>query len=124
SKDNFIALQNAQIALSSDIASMMASPLKYGIIEANDNFNVQIAVDNQNTVRASVMGCIAITSGGVFINIDKNIAQEETDGAPSVVFPLADTNGEAIYWLVITANPFIPVPFGTPDVNEEPPRFP
>ncbi len=124
SKDNFITLQNAQIAFAADVASVNTSPFKYGVIEGADNFNVQISVDNQNTVRASVINCKAITLGGMFVNIDKNVSNDETDGTPSVIFPLTNSNSEAIFWLVLTTNPFNPVPYGEPDTNEDPPRFP
>ncbi|MBK7098629.1 MAG: hypothetical protein IPH58_10085 [Sphingobacteriales bacterium] len=83
-KETFIAQDNAQFSNSYDLISSTLSPIRYGLLPCDNNFNLQIAIDNQNTVRVTVNACKAITAGGFPVSIIAGESSSETDGSPSV----------------------------------------
>jgi hypothetical protein len=129
-KDHFIAQDNATADALHDTAALNLSPLKYGIVPPSaageDNFNVKISLDNQNSLRATVLSVQAITPGGVRINIPALSlpGQQETDGVPATSFQFSPSAGETSYWVVLTVNPAERRPAGSPDLAEKPPRYP
>jgi hypothetical protein len=77
-------------------------------------------------LRVAVLSCNAITAGGVRIILPSlaGTQQSDADGVPSTSFQFSPTAGEAIWWIVLTVNPFEKQPAGSPDLNDSPPRFP
>lgn len=122
-KDLFIAQDNAHTADLFNLISSTLSPVRYGLLPEENNFKVQIAIDNQNTVRVSIISCKAITIGGVYINITALSASEQTDGNTSISIALPASAGETL-WVVLTVQPFDRNPFGNIDPAENPPRYP
>lgn len=122
-KDIFIAQANAH---TSDLYHLMAStlsPIRYGLLPVEDNFNVHIAIDNQNIARVTIISCKAITIGGVYINITHASSAEQTDGNASISLPLPPSANE-VFWIVLNAQPYERNPFGNIDPMENPPRYP
>ncbi|HTN45463.1 MAG TPA: hypothetical protein VL098_03890 [Flavipsychrobacter sp.] len=126
-KNHFIAQDNAWNNALADTAALNLSPVHFGVLPASvageDNFSVSISVDNQGTLRASVRSCQAVTSGGVRISLPSS-AESNSDGVPAASFDFKVSGSEAVYWIVLTANPFERIPAGSPDVSEDPPRYP
>lgn len=126
-KNHFIAQDNAWNNALADNASLNISPIRFGVLPSSvageNNFSVNIAVDNQGTLRATVQSCQAITSGGVRINLPSGI-ETSSDGAPATSFDFKTSSGESTYWVALTVNPFEKKPGGSPDLSENPPRFP
>lgn len=126
-KDHFMAQDNAWCNSLADNAALNLSPIRYGLLPASsageDNFSVNIAVDNQGTLRATVRACQAITSGGVRISLPLPVTNT-TDGLPATSFEFKTTGGESIYWVFLIVNPFEKIPGGSPDISEDPPRYP
>lgn len=129
-KDHFIAQDDAWKDALQDAACLNLSPMRYGVLPPStageETFNVKISLDNQNTLRAMVLSCHAVTSGGVRIALPalSQSGQGETDGLPATSFQFTASSAEAAYWIVLTANPFERVPAGSPDTSENPPRYP
>lgn len=129
-KSHFIAQDDACKAALHDAASLSTSPLRYGILPPSaageDTFNVQISADNQHTVRVSVLACQAVTPGGIRISLPALTAgvTSGTDGVPALSFPFPDTKTETGWWVVLTVHPFEKRPAGSPDLSEDPPRYP
>ncbi len=129
-KHHFIAQDDAWKDALADATAMHLSPLRYGIIPASaageDNYNVRIVLDNQQTLRVSVLSCQAVTSGGVRINLPAlaTSGQGDTDGVPATSFQFTTSGGEQAWWVVLTIHPFERQPAGSPDLSENPPRFP
>ncbi len=129
-KSHFTAQDNASTDALNDIATLNLSPIRFGVLApsaAGENtFNVRATIDNQNTLRVSVLSCNAITSGGVRIVLPGLAAsgQLATDGVPSTSFPFSVTSGETLWWIVLNINPYDKVPAGSPDLNDSPPRYP
>ena len=129
-KNHFIAQDDAWKDALHDAAGMNLSPMRYGVLPSSaageNTFDVKISIDNQNTLRATVLGCQAVTQGGVRISLPSlsQSGQGETDGVPATSFQFSATAGESAYWVVLTVNPYERVPAGSPDLSENPPRYP
>ncbi|MFT4204253.1 MAG: hypothetical protein QM610_10105 [Chitinophagaceae bacterium] len=127
-KEVFTAQENAIQDLCVHASALALTPLRYGVLPSDrnseENFKVHAAVDNQMTLQVSILSCNAVTRGGVAINIPAAGMPKGTDSTASVVlrFPSNPSNG--VYWIVLLSNPFKLVPFGTPDIGEDPPRIP
>ncbi len=129
-KDHFIKQDEFVKDIVADSASLAVSPLRYGILPpsaaSEDTFNVTITLDNQNTLKVSVISCQAVTAGGVRISLPafNNPGQKETNGMLSNTFQFSPTSGEAAWWVILVINPYDRQPAGSPDLAETPPRFP
>ena len=130
SKNHFIAQDDAWSDSMNNTASLNLSPVKYGILPTaatgNETFNVKITADNQDTVRVSVLACDAITCGGVRIVLPalSNSAHSETDIIPATTLTFQKTGEEAVYYIALIVNPYNKRPAGSPDLNDDPPRYP
>jgi hypothetical protein len=126
-KDHFIAQDNAMQDALSDALSLGLSPIRYGVLPASaageNTFNVTIAVDNQNTLKATVLSLQAVTPGGVRIQIPA-LPLADTEAGLSTSFQFSPGTAEAIYWIAVTVQPFDRKPSGNPDPGENPPRYP
>lgn len=124
-KDHFIAQDNAVQDAMSEVAALGLSPIRYGVLPSSaagdESYNVKIALDNQNTLKATVVSLQAVTPGGVRIGYPGLSAPE---AALTTSFQFAPTGSESVYWVVITVHPFDKKPAGNPDSSENPPRFP
>ena len=123
-KNVFIAQDNAQASNAYHLIASTLSPIRYGLVPGENNFNTQIAVDNQNTIRVTVVNCKAITSGGFPINIDSTDQQSNTDGSPSTVLQLNSLNGNTTLWTILLIKPYERNPYGEVNITENPARFP
>jgi hypothetical protein len=130
SKEHFIATDDAWKDALFDMASVGLSPLRYGILPSSsageDPYNVKIALDNQNSLRVTVISCQAITPGGVRIAIPSLSVsgQPATDGVPATVVQLSAFSNDAVWWVVLVVHPYDKQPIGAPDLEENPPRLP
>jgi hypothetical protein len=130
SKNHFIEQDKAFENALFDVASLGLSPVKFGILPPSaageETFNVKIAVDNQGTVRVSVLSCHGITQSGARVAIPAfgNSAAAESDGFPSTIFKFSPSSGEKTWWIVLSVHPYEKQPAGSPDLADNPPRFP
>lgn len=129
-KNHFIEQDNAWADALQGIASQQLSPLRFGVIPASvageETFNIKISFDNQNSLRVSVLSCQAITSGGAFISLPafSTVGQAETGNVLTSTFPFADSKNESTWWIFLFVHPFEKQAAGSPDLAENPPRFP
>lgn len=129
-KDHFIDQDNAWTDTLQEIASLGITPLKYGILPASsageNTFNVKIALDNQNSLRVSVLSCQAVTLGGMRISIPafSTNTTPDTNNILNTVFPFTSAKNESAWWIFLFVHPFEKLPVGSPDVSENPPRLP
>ena len=129
-KNHFIDQDNACSDTVQEMASLGLSPLRYGILPSSsageNTFNVKISLDNQNTIRVSVLSCQAVTLGGMRISIPalSTNTQQDTANALTEIFPLEVANTEAAWWIFLFVHPFEKQPVGSPDLTENPPRLP
>ena len=129
-KDHFIDQDNAWRAMLQDISALHLSPVRYGVLPASisgdETFNVKIALDNQESLRVSVLSCNAVTSGGVRIVIPAvaSIGQAQTGNILTTTFPFSAAANESTWWIFLTVHPYDKQPAGSPDLSENPPRLP
>ncbi len=129
-KDHFIDQDNAVQSMLQDLSSLHVSPIRYGVLPASvsgdTTFNIKISLDNQESLRVSVLSCNAVTPGGVRINIPAVSAsgQTETGNIITQSFPFSSSANESYWWIFLTVHPFEKQPVGSPDLSENPPRFP
>lgn len=129
-KNHFISQDDAWKDALNDIASVNLSPIRYGILppaaSGEDSFNIKITLDNQNTLRVTVLSCNAITAGGLRIILPSlsTSGPTNTDGVPATSFQFSPSLGEAAWWVVLVTNPFEKQPAGSPDPADSPPRYP
>ncbi|MCH5597548.1 hypothetical protein [Niabella ginsengisoli] len=122
-KDIFIAQDNAQTFELYNLLSSTLSPIRYGIFPGENNFNIQLAIDNQNTLRINLISCKAVSIGGVFMNINATDKSDHQDGNPFVSLTLPASAND-VCWVVLTTQPYDKEPFGNINPAENPPRFP
>src|SRR5207344_288682 len=81
---------------------------------------------NQNTMRVSVLACHAITQGGVRIALPSLTTggQQDRDGVPATSFHFSDAGNEPVWWIVLMVHPYERQPAGSPNLEENPPRYP
>lgn len=129
-KNHFIAQDDAWKDSLYDVASLCTSRLRYGILPASsggeDTFNVKISLDNQNTLRVAVLSCQAITPGGIRIHLPAlaGLQGAATDSVPAVSFSFPESKTDTAWWVVLFVHPFEKQPAGSPDLSENPPRYP
>lgn len=129
-KSHFVDQDNAWTDALQQTASLHLSPVQYGIlppsVNGDDTFNVKISFDNQNTLRVSVLACKAVTPGGVSINLPSPVMVLPSDSGNilTATFPFSSANNEAITWIFLFVHPFEKQTAGSPDLIENPPRFP
>lgn len=130
SKNHFIEQDNAWMDALQGMVSLSLSPLRFGVLPASaageETFNVKISFDNQNSLRVSVLACQAVTSGGVHIALPafSTVGQIETGNILTSSFPFSASNSEAVWWVFLFVHPFEKQASGSPDLAENPPRFP
>jgi len=129
-KNHFISQDDACKDALNDIAALNLSPIRYGVLPpsalGDDSFNIKITIDNQNTLRVTMLSCNAITPGGVRIILPLISASglANTDGIPAISFQFSPSKEETAWWIVLIINPFEKKPAGSPDLADNPPRYP
>ena len=129
-KNHFIEQDNAAMDALQGMVSLGLSPLRFGVLPASaageETFNVKIAFDNQSSLRISVLACQAVTSGGVHISLPafSTVGQTDTGNILTTSFPFSASNSESNWWIFLFAHPYEKQAAGSPDLAENPPRFP
>ncbi len=129
-KNHFIEQDNAWMDALQGMVSLGLSPVRFGVLPASvageETFNVKISFDNQNSLRVSVLACQAVTSGGVPISLPafSAVGQTETGNTLTTSFPFSASSSESTWWLFLFVHPFEKQAAGSPDLAENPPRFP
>lgn len=127
-KSHFIAQQNAANDAMHQVASLGLSPNRFGLlppsVAGEDNYKIQVSVDNQRRIRVAVSFCQAITQGGVRISIPAlGNSIKQGNQYPVIDFDLSTQNSESVWWVVLLVHPFELLAAGEPDLTENPPRL-
>ena len=129
-KNHFIEQDHAFTDGLQEMVSLNISPLRFGVLPASsageNSFSVKISLDNQDSLRVSVLSCQAITIGGARISIPLAPGAGEQAGETAInkTFPFAAAGSESAWWIFLLVNPFERQPVGSPDLSENPPRLP
>lgn len=128
-KSHFLSMQDNVSELVADAVGVHTTPINYGLLDMGSQnkeaVSISLNVDNHNIVRVRVDECHAITPNGCRIEISRS----NTEALNFQVSYLEDTyeikEGEqAVLMVCISVNPKKRIPFGEPDPEEVPPRYP
>ncbi|MEN7551939.1 hypothetical protein AAG747_28755 [Rapidithrix thailandica] len=129
-KTHFLATQNCTNEMVRDAIGITTSPISYGLLPSNtieESVKISLVIDNHKLLRVKLEECHAITPNGARIEISsKNShALSLEEAYPEAEFQLkVDGNSEMVLLANVTVNPEEKNPFGEPDPEENPPRYP
>ncbi|TPN81244.1 hypothetical protein [Aquimarina algicola] len=127
-KDHFIQTENALTQFSQAISSQNITSVNYGLLPlfgSEDAVEISLSMDGQETIKAELTKCKAITAGGFLINISPETSSL-LEGKGSVIraeYKVNNDIGEECY-IVLSVNPYGRVPVGDSLPDEDPPRHP
>jgi len=126
SKSHLLSFQHSIDDQIRDSISTSHTSLNFGLLPYGKNSNdLQVNVDQAGNVQITLKTCIGITPNGCRIQILENmplslhIPSNELLSGNNIAF-----SDEAMFYITVSVNPFIRVPFGDPLENELPPRNP
>lgn len=120
-RQHLLANDNAIRDAIRDVGGLLLTPLNYGLLPPapGKDSPLVLACDGHELV---LSGCRAITPGGARIEIDA--AQPPLRLALSAARDEWLRLGQTTGYAVVEVNPFTPQPWGQPDPDEEPLRYP
>lgn len=128
-KSHFLAMQDNVSELVNDAIGIHTTPISYGLLNSGnqnkESTKITLSIDNHKLLRVRVEECHAITPNGSRIEISKS----NTDTLDLQIPYPEDTYeikpGEQLVLLAcISVNSMKRIPFGEPDPEEVPPRYP
>ncbi|MBN1820503.1 MAG: hypothetical protein JW833_07295 [Prolixibacteraceae bacterium] len=128
SKDHFIQQDNAFTDQVKDIFAGLLNNKNYGLLpmdaQSGKSIKTVFKIDNQKFLKATILQCRAVTSGGGRIEIleGQQIPEFEVNISHELNASAKDSN--EVYYILLSADIFNRHPFGDLDANEEPPRYP
>jgi hypothetical protein len=127
-KSHFIAQNNAIDDAMHQMASLGLSPNRFGLlppsVAGENNYSIQVSVDNQRRIRIALPHCQAVTQGGIRISIPAlGNSLKQGDQYPVIDFDLSKQSTESIWWVVLLVHPYELQAAGEADLTENPPRL-
>ncbi|MFD0862851.1 hypothetical protein ACFQ1M_11615 [Sungkyunkwania multivorans] len=126
-KNHFIELENAFVQLSRDHTAVGLNQVNFGLLpksDAEEAIDLKLSMDGQDTIIVQLNKCKAVTAGGYVINITKEIASELENVGHLIKAEYNFDKSETECYVVLSVNPYVRVPVGDSDPQEEPPRHP
>lgn len=124
-KSHFTDVQNFISDSVRDSTGAHRTPVSYGLLAVDDAVKVSLSVDQHKLLKVVLEECQAITPNGSRIDISTCDGgfSESVHLCPEARYAIKDD--EAINLMVCVAvNPFQRIPYGEPDPDENPPRYP
>lgn len=128
-KNHFQQTENWFLDNLKDIAALSLNDSSYGLIPASDDVNTsvnfQIDVEQTQFVKITLLGCRAVTRGGIRIEVTPQVKKFlSTENAHhEAVFILKSAPNQQ-YDIVVIVDPYARIPVGDPDPEEHPLRHP
>jgi len=127
-KTHFIEQENAFLTVSVESAVAGINKVNYGLLPAGsleeDALDLSISMDGQDSVNIQLKLCKAITKGGYRINITPEISDYLEQAGQALKTNFSFTEEKEDCYVVLSVNPFVRLPFGNANTDEEPPRHP
>lgn len=127
-KNHFIDAEDSHISLIERSVKKSTTPINFGVLPIYHNeqkpIDISISLDGQDSVEVVVNSCIAITLGGSLIYITPETKELLEQSGYILKHQYTLNKEEEEWYVVITTNPYKPIPVGNADPNEEPPRHP
>lgn len=127
-KSHFIAMQDHLSDVVRDAVGTQLDPLSYGLLpfgNAGESIKISLIIDNHKLLRVKVEECHALTPNGCRIDISSNNSHmlKMDMPYPEAVYEL-DYDQDMVLLANVSVNLFEKKPFGSPDPEENPPRYP
>ena len=129
-KNHFLAIQNYSQQMATSIGQVHLTEINFGLISNRQQGNplkLNFFVDNHKMIKVQLEECQAITLGGERINVSTLIAHAlhlEAEYNLKLDEDELRNGQEKILLVNLTVNPHHQIPFGDPDPEENPPRYP
>lgn len=124
-KNHFTDVQNFVSDSVRDAVGVHTSSINYGLLPMQNSIKINLIIDNHKLLRIKVEECHAITPNGSRIEIGGSTTDELSLSLsyPEAVRELKEDEN-AVLLACISINPFKRMPYGEPDPEENPPRYP
>jgi len=128
-KSHFLAMQDNVSELVNDAIGIHTTPISYGLLDSGnhskESTKITLGIDNHKLLRVRVEECHAITPNGSRIEISKSNTDTLDLQVPYPEETYEIKDGEQLELLAcISVNSRKRIPFGEPDPDEVPPRYP
>ena len=127
-KNHFIEFENSVLEIVKQSERKNCNPTNFGLLpeysESGSSMDVAISVDGQASIEVVLNTCRAITLGGYQIDITKNTKSLLEQSGFILKQQYEINKDEKEWYVVLSVNPFVRVPVGNADPEEEPPRHP
>ncbi|GAA4153506.1 hypothetical protein GCM10022217_09360 [Chryseobacterium ginsenosidimutans] len=124
-KTHFTDVQNFVSDSVRDSVGVHTSMISYGLLPVQDPIKINLIIDNHKLLRIKVEECHAITPNGSRIEIGGGVSESLSLSIP---YPEAarelKEDENSVLLACISVNPFKRTPYGEPDPEENPPRYP
>ena len=122
-KNHFLEVQNFVSDSIRDSVGIHTSMINYGLLPVAEPIKMNLIIDNHKLLRIKVEECHAITPNGSRIDIGTSESLSLSIPYPEAVRELKE-NENAVLLACISVNHFKRTPYGEPDPEENPPRYP
>ena len=122
-KTHFTEVQNFVSDSIRDSVGIHTSMINYGLLPVAEPIKMNLIIDNHKLLRIKVEECHAITPNGSRIDIGTSESLSLSIPYPEAVRELKE-NENAVLLACISVNHFKRTPYGEPDPEENPPRYP
>lgn len=122
-KTHFLDVQNFVSDSIRDAVGIHTSMIDYGLLPVADPIKMSLIIDNHKLLRIKVEECHAITPNGSRIDIGTSEGMSLSIPYPEAVRELKE-NENIVLLACISVNHFKRTPYGEPDPEENPPRYP
>ena len=124
-KTHFTAVQNFVSDSVRDAVGVHTSMIGYGLLPVQNSIKINLIIDNHKLLSIKLDECHAVTPNGSRIEIGGELTENLSLSIPylEAVKELKE-NQEAVLLACISVNPFKRTPYGEPDPEENPPRYP
>ncbi len=128
-KDHFIEMENAFIKACQVIGAQDINATNYGLLPylgKENAVDMALSIDGQDTLKVVLNRCRAVTKGGIIIDISKAIssALEKQGTIIKADYKIDSSKTDKEYYVVLSVDPHVRIPFGDTISGEEPPRHP
>ncbi|WP_312399261.1 hypothetical protein [Chryseobacterium sp.] len=124
-KNHFIDVQNFVNDAVRDSVGVHTSMINYGLLPVEDSIKMSLIIDNHKLLRIRVDECHAITPSGSRIDIGQGTFESINLSIPYPEATYEIKDNETMTLLAcLSVNHFKRTPFGEPDPEENPPRYP
>lgn len=126
-KNHFVAMEESLLQIVSNSEQKNLTPINFGLlpdIGEGTAMDLSLSIDGTNTVTIFLNRCRAITLGGHQIEITKESGMlfEQSGSILKHQYMIDDDDTEC--YIILSVNPYIRIPVGNADPDEEPPRHP